>query len=259
MPVTGAYTDGPEWGTQPYTNMFASDEGSVDPKYPANTTIDAILKAHGGTVLGAYGYGISPTSTRAAEGDAQAATHLGMKVGVLNTSVPFGSVDFTSDALDCQAGSRECARAIARQQLQLRPGGSTEASRSEAQGGTLRHRVRAGCDPLAGLERPAGRLFRFSVPSLGSSERGNRADAGGHGEVRALHQERFPQLRPVRGVGGSRPHDQGTGTGGQEPDPGRRHQGSPGSEVLYGERAAPRAHRLLHDLWARPGHVNARG
>jgi branched-chain amino acid transport system substrate-binding protein len=99
MPVTGAYTDGPEWGTQPYTNMFASDEGSVDPKYPANTTIDSILKAHGGTVLGAYGYGISPTSTRAAEGDAQAATHLGLKVGVLNTTVPLGGVDFTTDAL----------------------------------------------------------------------------------------------------------------------------------------------------------------
>ncbi len=99
IPVTGSYTDGPEWGTQPYTNMFASDEGSVDPKYPANTTIDSILKAHGGTVLGAYGYGISPTSTRAAEGDAEAATHLGLKVGVLNTTVPFGSVAFTSDAL----------------------------------------------------------------------------------------------------------------------------------------------------------------
>jgi branched-chain amino acid transport system substrate-binding protein len=99
MPVTGAYTDGPEWGTQPYTNMFASDEGSVDPKYPANTTIDSILKAHGGTVLGAYGYGISPTSTRAAEGDAEAATHLGLKVGALNTTVPFGSVAFTADAL----------------------------------------------------------------------------------------------------------------------------------------------------------------
>jgi branched-chain amino acid transport system substrate-binding protein len=99
IPVTGAYTDGPEWGTQPYTNMFASDEGSVDPKYPANTTIDSILKAHGGTVLGAYGYGISPTSTRAAEGDAEAATHLGFKVGVLNTTVPFGSVAFTADAL----------------------------------------------------------------------------------------------------------------------------------------------------------------
>ena len=99
IPVTGSYTDGPEWGTQPNTNMFASDEGSVDPKYPANTGTDSFLKSHGGTVLGAYGYGISPTSTRAAEGDAQAAMHLGMKVGVLNTTVPFGGVDFTTDAL----------------------------------------------------------------------------------------------------------------------------------------------------------------
>ena len=66
VPVTGTYDDGPEWGTQPYTNMFASDEGSVDPKYPVNTEIGDFLKAHGGTVLGSYGYGISPSSSRAA-------------------------------------------------------------------------------------------------------------------------------------------------------------------------------------------------
>jgi hypothetical protein len=34
IPVTGGFFDGPEWGTVPYTNMFASDVGSVDPKYP---------------------------------------------------------------------------------------------------------------------------------------------------------------------------------------------------------------------------------
>ena len=66
VPVTGTYDDGPEWGTQPYTNMFASDDGSVDPKYPVNTQIGDFLKQHGGTVLGAYGYGISPSSSRAA-------------------------------------------------------------------------------------------------------------------------------------------------------------------------------------------------
>ena len=66
VPVTGTYDDGPEWGTQPYTNMFASDEGSVNPKYPVNTQIGDFLKAHGGTVLGSYGYGISPSSSRAA-------------------------------------------------------------------------------------------------------------------------------------------------------------------------------------------------
>ena len=34
MPVTGGFFDGPEWGTQPYTNMFAADAGSVDPEVP---------------------------------------------------------------------------------------------------------------------------------------------------------------------------------------------------------------------------------
>jgi branched-chain amino acid transport system substrate-binding protein len=99
VPVTGTYDDGPEWGTQPYTNMFASDEGSVDPKYPVNTQIGDFLKAHGGTVLGAYGYGISPSSSRAAQATADSFQHAGGKVGVLNTTVPFGSVAFTSDAL----------------------------------------------------------------------------------------------------------------------------------------------------------------
>jgi branched-chain amino acid transport system substrate-binding protein len=105
VPVTGAYTDGPEWGTQPYTNMFASDEGSVDPKYPVNTQIGAFLKAHGGTVLGAYGYGISPSSSRAAIATGDSFVHAGGKTGVLDTSVPFGSVEFTSLALAAkQAG-----------------------------------------------------------------------------------------------------------------------------------------------------------
>ena len=27
VPVTGGFFDGPEWGTQPFTNMFASDVG----------------------------------------------------------------------------------------------------------------------------------------------------------------------------------------------------------------------------------------
>ena len=99
IPVTGSYDDGPEWGTPPNTNMFASDEGSVDPKYPVNTQIGNFLKSHGGTVLGAYGYGISPSSSRAAIATSESFQHAGGKTGVLNTTVPFGSVDFTSIAL----------------------------------------------------------------------------------------------------------------------------------------------------------------
>ena len=63
VPVTGSYTDGPEWGQQPYTNMFASDLGSLDPSYPVNTLEGTILRQFGGVVLGSYGYSISPSSS----------------------------------------------------------------------------------------------------------------------------------------------------------------------------------------------------
>ena len=99
VPVTGTYDDGPEWGTQPNTNMFASDNGSVDPKYPVNTQLGLLYKKFGGTVLGAYGYGVSPSSSRAAIGTGQSFQHAGGKVGVLDTTVPFGGVDFTAAAL----------------------------------------------------------------------------------------------------------------------------------------------------------------
>jgi branched-chain amino acid transport system substrate-binding protein len=99
IPVTGAYIDGPEWGEKPYTNMFASDNGSVNPKYPVNTLEGEILKDHGAAVLGTYGYSISPSSSRAAISTARAFEHLGGTVGVLDTSLPFGTVDFTTQAL----------------------------------------------------------------------------------------------------------------------------------------------------------------
>ncbi len=99
VPVTGTYDDGPEWGTKPYTNMFASDNGSVDPKYPVNTLLGNFIKDHGGTVLGSYGYSISPSSSRSAISTARSFKAAGGKVGVLDTTVPFGSVDFTSTAL----------------------------------------------------------------------------------------------------------------------------------------------------------------
>jgi branched-chain amino acid transport system substrate-binding protein len=103
IPVTGSFQDGPEWGEQPYTNMFASDAGSVDPKYPVNTAIGKFLVSHGGNVVGAYGYSISPSSTRSATGTAQSVIHAGGKQGVLDTTVPFGGVDFTSAALTAKA------------------------------------------------------------------------------------------------------------------------------------------------------------
>lgn len=102
VPVTGSFDDGPEWGTQPYTNMFASDDGSVDPKYPVSTLFGNFLKSKGGTVVGTFGYGISPTSSRAAISAADSFKHAGGKVGLLDTSIPFGTVDFGSIALNAK-------------------------------------------------------------------------------------------------------------------------------------------------------------
>jgi branched-chain amino acid transport system substrate-binding protein len=99
VPVTGGFFDGPEWGTQPYTNMFAADAGSVDPKYPVNTGIGTFLKQHGGTVVCSYGYGISPSSSRSAVGTVDSFERAGGKVGELDTSIPFGSVAMTTPAL----------------------------------------------------------------------------------------------------------------------------------------------------------------
>ncbi len=99
VPVTGGFFDGPEWGTQPYTNMFAADAGSVDPKYPVNTGIGAFIKAKGGKVLCSYGYGISPSSSRSAVGTIKSFEHAGGKSGELDTSIPFGSVAMTTVAL----------------------------------------------------------------------------------------------------------------------------------------------------------------
>ena len=50
------------------------------------------MKAHGGTVVCSYGYGISPSSSRSAVGTVDSFEHAGGKVGVLDTSIPFGSV-----------------------------------------------------------------------------------------------------------------------------------------------------------------------
>jgi branched-chain amino acid transport system substrate-binding protein len=79
--------------------MFADDAGSVNIKYPVNTAIGQFMKSKGGTVLCSYGYGISPSSTRSAYGTVLSFQRVGGKQGVLDTSVPFGGVDFTTEAL----------------------------------------------------------------------------------------------------------------------------------------------------------------
>ncbi len=99
IPVTGNSSDGPEWGEQPYTNMFDAFRGSENPANPVNSIFGNFLKSHGGTTIGTYGYGVSPLSADAAIGGAESFQRAGGKIGVEDVSVPFGSVAFTSEAL----------------------------------------------------------------------------------------------------------------------------------------------------------------
>jgi branched-chain amino acid transport system substrate-binding protein len=100
IPVTGGSYDGFEWGTQPYTNMFASDQGNgLNPTVPYTLSTGKFFKAQGATVIGSYGYSISPSSTYGANSAAKASLAVGLKNGVLDTTVPFGSVDFATEAL----------------------------------------------------------------------------------------------------------------------------------------------------------------
>ena len=101
VPVTGATSDGPEWFEPQNTNMFGSDTGGGTAKFAAQTTSYKLFQLVGGkkASIAALGYSISPSSAQAAKNDAIAATHAGLSAPYLNTSVTFGSTDFTSEAL----------------------------------------------------------------------------------------------------------------------------------------------------------------
>ena len=221
VPVTGSYTDGPEWGQQPYTNMFSSDLGSVDPSYPVNTLEGKILRQFGGTVLGSYGYSISPSSSREAGQEVKSFEHDGGKLGVLDTSVPFGGMDFTSAALAGEATA--CERAVPHDDRRLRlcPGHSSRAGGCEAEVSRLRHGLCAGRRQLSFVELLAGRRVLVHLPTLLPSRRGDGADGGCAPEVPALLENAVPNPVPVRDLGGCRPDDQGVADGGSQSRRGR--------------------------------------
>jgi len=92
--VSGAY-DGPEWGQHPYTNMF-STTGNISPNLLQNSTNTGVadfFKAEGATVVAGLGYSISPSSADAAKAVGITAKYAHLKVGYINDSIPFGSVN----------------------------------------------------------------------------------------------------------------------------------------------------------------------
>lgn len=95
IPVVGVAEDGPEWITSP--NMFSAF-GFTDAS-KVTTTFGKFMKMEGVTTVGAVGYGISPTSSKAAAGSAASAQAAGLKVGYLNANLPFGTTDVAPMAL----------------------------------------------------------------------------------------------------------------------------------------------------------------
>ncbi len=104
IPVTGGAFDGPEWGTQPNTNMF-SYTGGVDPKYPANTVDGLFFKSLGVTSVAGFAYGVSPSSIASIKDLKESLASQGITMPYQNLSVPFGAVDFTTYGLAMKAAN----------------------------------------------------------------------------------------------------------------------------------------------------------
>ena len=104
VPVTGSYTDGPEWGEQPYTNMFSSDLGSVDPSYPVNTLEGRDsqgIRWHRARILWLRHLPELRRERRGAERSSRSSTK-GASWVFSTRPVPFGGVNFTSEALEAK-------------------------------------------------------------------------------------------------------------------------------------------------------------
>ncbi|HLG67259.1 MAG TPA: ABC transporter substrate-binding protein [Acidimicrobiales bacterium] len=103
IPVTGGGFDGPEWGTQPFSNFFTftpATSSTFGGEYYTYTDVAKFLKDIGATKVAGLAYGISSSSIASIHEVFTA----GQKVGGVsqcyaNYSVPFGGVDFTADVL----------------------------------------------------------------------------------------------------------------------------------------------------------------
>ena len=87
---------------EPYSNMFSANPPASTPFNGVRYTWDStgkFFKQIGVTKLGGFAYGISPSATNAIKGTFSASAPFGVSQCYANYSVPFGTVDFTADAL----------------------------------------------------------------------------------------------------------------------------------------------------------------
>ena len=105
IPVVGAGVDGPEWGEQPYSNMFTTESLVSTPfngTYYTYSTLGKFFKSIGITKLAGVGYNI-PAAVQAQKAMFDAAAAAGIKKCYDDSSVPLGGVNFTTTALAIKA------------------------------------------------------------------------------------------------------------------------------------------------------------
>jgi ABC-type branched-subunit amino acid transport system substrate-binding protein len=98
VPVVGAAIDGPEWGTQPNTNMVAVS-GDQSPTLPTYTYLPKAAQLVGAKNMASLAIANEQPSIVGAEAFVTAAKSLGLNVGYRNYSIPIGSVDATATVL----------------------------------------------------------------------------------------------------------------------------------------------------------------
>jgi branched-chain amino acid transport system substrate-binding protein len=105
VPVTGFEFDGPEWGQEPYSNMFTFAPPYYTPfdgKFYINDNIVRFLKSIGIKKLAGLAFGISQSSAQNIKSSFAAAATLGIENCYQNLSVQFGQTSFTTESLAIQ-------------------------------------------------------------------------------------------------------------------------------------------------------------
>ena len=108
LPVTGEEFDGPEWGEQPYTNMFSftvPEDSPINGKYYTSLGAANWLKSIGVKRLASLTYHV-PSSMQAVLDLSGPAKTIGVADCYDNLNVPYGGTDFTADIL--QIKSNHC-------------------------------------------------------------------------------------------------------------------------------------------------------
>src|SRR5262249_46541193 len=106
IPVVGWGIDGPEWGQEPYNNMFTAATPlytRLGGTYYNYDYYGKFLDGVGGTKLAGLAYGVSPSSQVSVKATFQSGSTHGVSQCYSNYSVPFGGVDFTAAVLSIKS------------------------------------------------------------------------------------------------------------------------------------------------------------